>query len=273
MVVVSADSHVGPSVADLRPYCEGKHLDEYDRFAADFDRRLRDRADDSNENRLLPNPSYKQFGFDDDEIAAAYEEAQRAQIRNARTRGKVEVDARLADMDFDGVAASVIFHGTQNEAGIIEPLPFTRHGKPAVDERWSSDDQDLVAAGAQIFNRWLADFCSVHPERHAGVCQIPVWDLERAVEMVRWAAESGLKAVNFPGPQRPSRPTRIPCGIRCSSCARSWTCRWSRTSAPNSGRSTPGPARTPSSSKRSTPSVVATSGTSSSPGSSTGIRG
>src|SRR6188508_2899688 len=37
IIVVSTDGHVGPSVAhDLRPYCEAKHLDEFDRFTREM---------------------------------------------------------------------------------------------------------------------------------------------------------------------------------------------------------------------------------------------
>src|SRR4051794_18540459 len=37
-VVVSIDSHVGPSVNEqLRPYCEAKYLDDFDRFVAEME--------------------------------------------------------------------------------------------------------------------------------------------------------------------------------------------------------------------------------------------
>ncbi len=36
-IVVSVDSHVGPSVTEhLRPYCESAHLDDFDRFASEM---------------------------------------------------------------------------------------------------------------------------------------------------------------------------------------------------------------------------------------------
>src|SRR5438132_4587376 len=33
LCVVSADSHVGPSMQSLRPYCERRYLDDFDAFA------------------------------------------------------------------------------------------------------------------------------------------------------------------------------------------------------------------------------------------------
>ena len=69
----------------------------------------------------------------------------------------------------------------------------------------ASSDMSLATVGKQIYNRWLADFCSVEPERHAGMVQLPVWDIESSVAEVRLGAERGLREVNFPAP-RPELP-------------------------------------------------------------------
>jgi len=92
---------------------------------------------------------------------------------NMQTAGHKEVEARLRDMDVDGVAAEVIFHGSQNG----EVMPFadriTFDAIPDAERR-------LVAAGQRIYNRWLTDFCSASPERHIGLAQIAIWDLDAA---------------------------------------------------------------------------------------------
>jgi predicted TIM-barrel fold metal-dependent hydrolase len=49
-----------------------------------------------------------------------------------------------------------------------------------------------------IYNRWLADFCSVEPARHAGLAQLPGWDPEACVSTVEWARSAGLGGVNLP---------------------------------------------------------------------------
>jgi predicted TIM-barrel fold metal-dependent hydrolase len=67
-------------------------------------------------------------------------------------------------------------------------------------------DPELRIVGEQIWNRWLADFVSVAPDRLLGVMQQPIWDVQRAVEMVTWGKSHGLKAINFPAP-RPDYPT------------------------------------------------------------------
>jgi predicted TIM-barrel fold metal-dependent hydrolase len=98
-------------------------------------------------------------------------------------------------MDRDGIAAEVIFHGSQNG----EPMPFL----PQLLGNNASFDIDPVLApvGERIYNRWLADFCSVQPERHVGLAHVPMWDIDAAVREVEWAAEAGLRGVNFPAPR------------------------------------------------------------------------
>src|SRR5262249_3679122 len=62
-------------------------------------------------------------------------------------------------------------------------------------------DPELAAAGRHIYNEWLADFCSLEPERHVGLAQIPVWDVEASIREMEWARSAGLRGVNFPAPQ------------------------------------------------------------------------
>jgi predicted TIM-barrel fold metal-dependent hydrolase len=175
VIVVSCDTHIGPRlVEDLRPYCPARYLEAFDDFAAQAD---------------------------------AYRAKVFAQVRgreatghtpNRQTAGHHDAHARIRDLDFDGVAAEVIFHGSQNE----EPIPF---GTFVAFLGAGSDDLELVAAGRQIYNRWLADFVSVEPERHVGLAQLPLWDVDAAVREVEWAREHGLRGVNFPAP-RPELP-------------------------------------------------------------------
>ena len=98
-------------------------------------------------------------------------------------------------MNRDGVAAEVIFHGSQNG----EPMPFL---PPLLGNNASFDfDRFWLPIGERIYNRWLADFCSVEPERHVGLAHVPMWDVEAATHEVEWAADAGLRGVNFPAPR------------------------------------------------------------------------
>jgi predicted TIM-barrel fold metal-dependent hydrolase len=161
-------------------------------------------------DRVQPNPSYKQFGYTDEQIEALYGEIIAARLRNAKSAGSSDPAVRLADMDYDGVALDVIYHGTPRPSGVIEPIPFATRSKVSADEQSSAKGRELEVAGNMIYNRWLADFCASAPGRHGGICQIPIWDLDRAAEIVNWAADHGLVGVNFPSPQASLPPYEDP---------------------------------------------------------------
>ncbi|MFI5047668.1 MAG: amidohydrolase family protein [Acidimicrobiia bacterium] len=179
VLVVSSDTHVGPRVNQLRPHCPQDLLEDFDAFA-----------------RGLPEDGLATGGR---AVAGNSEEAMRAYERymlpdyrwSAQAPGHNDVHARLVDMDRDGVACEVVFHGSING----EVMPFA---DPASVR--AGLDLPKVGAGMQMYNRWLADFCSVSPERHVGLCQVPMWDIEASTAEVVWAHDHGLRGVNFPAP-------------------------------------------------------------------------
>jgi predicted TIM-barrel fold metal-dependent hydrolase len=113
---------------------------------------------------------------------------------NRRTAGHYDRAARFADMDRDGVTASVLFHGSQN-GNVIPFVDFEANFDGQLPE---PSRQPLEAEGRRIYNRWLSDFCSEDPERHVALCQVPIWDMRAAVKEVVWASERGFKGVHFP---------------------------------------------------------------------------
>lgn len=158
VLLVSGDSHAGPSLGALRSYCPEAYLDAFDEFST---------SAQVEEMRTVVQESGSLY---------------------LNTSGHDDPDARLADMDRDGIAAEVIFHNSFNG----EPMPFMDLGWPELD------NSELAGVGFQIYNRWLADFCSTAPERLIGLAHIPLWDIDAAVNEVCWAADHGLRAVNFP---------------------------------------------------------------------------
>jgi predicted TIM-barrel fold metal-dependent hydrolase len=167
VVVVSNDTHIGPRlVQDLRPYCPGKYLEEFDRFATEAS------GDKEAAEAMLAGSGYLDHP-------------------NFRTAGHHDSSARLADYDHDGIAAGVMFHGSMN----LEPLPFVVQalGKPKVES-----DVELVGIGQSIYNRWLADFVAEAPHRHIGLAYLPMWDVDAAVTEAEWARDAGLRGINFP---------------------------------------------------------------------------
>jgi len=118
------------------------------------------------------------------------------------TKGHYDVHARLRDLDKDGTAAEVIFHGSQNG----QPIPWNVSDPslgPMSIVRQYDVDYELAAVGRQMYTRWLADFCSVEPDRHVGLAQLPMWDIDEAIKEMTWAREHGLRGVNFPSESGP----------------------------------------------------------------------
>ena len=163
VIIVSCDTHIGPRVKeDLREYCPEKYLSDYD----DFLRYL-----EANPPLAVPGPD--------------------------ATTGHFDMHQRLRDLDHDGTAAEVIFHGSQNG----QPVPFNvaDYSTGSITAVRTYDvDQVLAALGRHIYNAGLADVCSIEPERHVGLAQLPMWDVDAAVKEMQWAREHGLRGINFP---------------------------------------------------------------------------
>jgi predicted TIM-barrel fold metal-dependent hydrolase len=102
-------------------------------------------------------------------------------------------DRRLAELEADGIVAEVIFPNTippfyPKPSLVVQPPPPDAGD---LEKRW---------AGLRAHNRWLVDFCARAPGRRAGIAQILLHDVERAVAEVCWAKQAGLTGgVLLPG--------------------------------------------------------------------------
>jgi predicted TIM-barrel fold metal-dependent hydrolase len=171
-IIVSSDSHVSPRFEDLREYCPA----EYQQDLAEY---MRDNQGDGSMQGESPG-------------------RRRRQELNALTAGHYDMAARLADMDADGVAAEVMFHGSFSR----DPFPFHFVGLSGVaktsQEARSARDFELNAVGIRLYNRWMAESCSQAPERLIGVGHLPMWEIKAATEELKWLTEAGIRTVNFP---------------------------------------------------------------------------
>jgi predicted TIM-barrel fold metal-dependent hydrolase len=118
-----------------------------------------------------------------------------AQWRKGRERdlqGAWDHDTRIRVLDADGVAGEVIFPDGITEAN----MPPFGAGLSLPTEGINAE---LQWAGARAHNRWLAELCAAAPERRAGVAIVPaLWDVDQAVQEVRWAREHGLRGILIP---------------------------------------------------------------------------
>jgi uncharacterized protein len=86
-----------------------------------------------------------------------------------RPTGGVDPEARLVDMDSEGIERSILFPTTGLFFGGIA-------------------DAEIETLLCRAYNDWLADFCSTDPARLVGVAMVPQGDLDAAVVEVRRAA-------------------------------------------------------------------------------------
>ena len=117
------------------------------------------------------------------------------------TTGHFDPYRRIEDLNQDGTAGEVIFHGSQNG----QPIPFIISdpsiGMATMGRKYDVD-YEHAAVGRHMYNEWLADFCSVEPERHVGLAHLPLWNIDDAIKEAHWA--------------RGARPARrqLPVGVR-----------------------------------------------------------
>lgn len=167
VVVVSGDSHIGPLASQLREYCPPRLRDKFD------EQMTRDRAM-LNEGTFGPPEEVRRH-------------------RCTLTAGHHDVEVRLREMDRDGIAAEIMFHGSQNN----EPFPF--QGPPDFNfQPTSGVDLDMATTGAHLYNEWLADACAAAPERLLGCMSLPMWDVDASVAEMKHARNAGLRMANFP---------------------------------------------------------------------------
>jgi predicted TIM-barrel fold metal-dependent hydrolase len=171
LIVVSSDCHAGLPIWDYKPYIEEKYHEMMD-MAVPIQVEMTQKAESSFLIKEI-NDEWRQ-GIEQ-ELTGAW-----------------DYDERVKMLDRDGIAAEVIFVD-----GITET------NTPPFGAGLSMPTKDIVPelqwAGAMAHNRWLSELCGNNPDRHIGVALIPLlWDVDEAVEKVRWCAEQGFRAVMIP---------------------------------------------------------------------------
>jgi predicted TIM-barrel fold metal-dependent hydrolase len=100
-------------------------------------------------------------------------------------RGCYDINARVADMDLDGVYASLCF------PSLIAGFAGTIFAK--------SKNQDLGLAALRAWNNWhIEEWAGTHPDRIIPLQLAWINDPEVAADDIRRNAERGFKAVSFP---------------------------------------------------------------------------
>ena len=163
-VIISADGHAGADVLGYKPYLASDLHAEFDSWAASYADPWSDLDVEDEDHRMGVCSFGSSVNWDSAKRNDALEE--------------------------EGIVAEILFPNTAP--------PFFPSG--AVGAHPPADPQEYLRrfAGLQAHNRWLADFCGELPGRRAGIAQIFLNDVDRAVQEVRWASQHGLKGVMLP---------------------------------------------------------------------------
>ncbi len=170
--LISADDHVDLSHDAVKAHLAPKYHDAYDAALREFAGTM------ANLRSVEANQRWREqqhLGAPTDPVGMG------------KGRGQIVFDAaghrdpkaRLADMDRDGVDASV----TYCEVSAFRYLYLVRDGRKE---------------STRAFNSALAEFASEDPRRLIVSYQIPIHDIDEAVTEVQWAAASGCKSLQLP---------------------------------------------------------------------------
>jgi predicted TIM-barrel fold metal-dependent hydrolase len=110
----------------------------------------------------------------------------------ADLRAATSAATRLADMDADGIDATILFGGG--------PLPTA--------------NSELAIESYRAYNRWLADFCADAPKRLKGVAYLPMRDVGETVDLLREVAKLGFRSINLPAYPQSADGIKTSAGIK-----------------------------------------------------------
>jgi predicted TIM-barrel fold metal-dependent hydrolase len=100
-----------------------------------------------------------------------------------RLPGGRDPDARIADMDRDGIDAAVLYPTYAMFFGPTDPIEALHN-------------VEFVADCQRAYNDWVAEYCAAHPSRLFGIATVPLQSIELAVAEARRAVgDNGLKGV------------------------------------------------------------------------------
>ena len=170
--VISADSHITEPPDTYRAHIDPKWRDRAPYIAHD------EKLGDVYVIEGMGNPV--PMGL----VAAAGKPAEEIRIGQVRFeelhRGGWDPEARMKDQERDGVAAEVIYP----TVGMV----LCNHS-----------DFDYKKACFDAYNRWIAGYCSAHPDRLLGCGQTAMRSIDEGIEDLKQIVALGLRGVMMPG--------------------------------------------------------------------------
>ena len=170
-LVISSDCHAGLPAEKYRDYVDPEHRDAFD-AALPIQIQM---TQDAEKRFLIADINAEWRKGNEDGLTGAWDS-----------------DERLKVLDDDGIAGEVVYAD-----GITEM------NAPPFGGGFAMPSENVVPelqwAGCRAHNRWMSEFVSLAPERRAGLGCVPIfWEVETAIEEIRWCRENGLRGLMFP---------------------------------------------------------------------------
>lgn len=174
-LVISSDTHAGPPSEAYREYVDPAFREAFDRDL-EMSRSIRSMVQEA--------ASEEQLKFRDE---------WESETGDGGMRASHDPAVRDMELDREGIAGEVIYPDADVLGGGAS-APFSAGLQSSAEL-----DGELVLAGARAHNRWLAELCSVSPERRCGVATIPILhDIDAALAEMNRVADAGLRAMMIP---------------------------------------------------------------------------
>jgi predicted TIM-barrel fold metal-dependent hydrolase len=169
LIVVSSDSHAGIPKELWTEY---------------LDPRFHDLLPSLHEDNVIYPTAVALLGARKESLAPFEEHRE---IHRTGWDGLYDPVLRMADMDREGVAAEMVFHGDSRLGDLFHN--GTNRAYPL--EAWE--------AGAKAWNRWAADTFGFAPDRFLLTAAVgPCTDIDAAVAEIHWIADHGFTATYGP---------------------------------------------------------------------------
>ena len=193
-LAISCDSHCGPQPHVIREYLDSQYREQYDETLAAEAEAIKQGITQS---VTIGGSKMDTWGATPRAVYFQHE-----RLKSGGEAALWDPARRAEEMEKDGTAAEMIFAGPGDDNTGAVGTPFTARRTPR--GMTPTPEYKLRFAGANAYNRWLADMCSYDIDRHAGVIVCPLDDLTGAIEEIRRARKSGLYGgYSFPQPTVP----------------------------------------------------------------------
>lgn len=172
VIIVSCDGHMAAPLTTYKQYLESKYHDALMELESEV-------------------TEFKRFNeriaqYDADGAAA---DGQGDPFGEKRAAGGYDVKTRLAENDIQGVAAEIIFEGTQFETAAWFNV---QNSKPFSAE--------LRTVGSRAYHRWMADCIAESEGRMVAILEPgPCHDMKATIEELKWCREHGFVGTQVPG--------------------------------------------------------------------------